>query len=651
MSPPDPADMERFRLAAIVESADDAIVSKDLSGVIQSWNAGAERLFGYTAAEAIGQPVTMLIPPGRGDEGPMILARIAAGERVEHYETVRRRKDGTLIDVSLSISPIKDERGRVIGASKIARDIADRKQADEMAAYFTAIVSSSADAIVGKTLDGIIRSWNVAAQNLFGYRPDEVIGRSITIIIPPERLHEEDEVLRRIRRGERVEHFDTVRIRKDGSEVEVSLTISPVRNARGDIIGASKIARDITQRKHDEKERGILLAREQEARAEAEAANRAKDEFLATLSHELRTPLNAILGWGHVLNRGRSDPAIVERALETIMRSARQQAQLVEDLLDLSSIISGRFRLNPRPVDLVAVLTAALESVRPAVQAKRLRIETWFDPSVGAVAGDPGRLEQIFWNLLSNAVKFTPNGGTIRLRLEAMPSRAVVTVSDTGIGIAPGILPLIFERFRQGDSSITRAHGGLGLGLAIVRQLVELHGGSVEAASPGEGLGATFKVSLPILAVRGFERPDPGGRSEPLARCDGISVLVVDDDPDGRELIALLLRDSGAEVTVAGSATEALRALDRARPAVLISDLAMPEVDGYELIRRVRSAPGGGSIAALALTAHASAEARAKAFMAGFDTYVAKPVDPGELIAAVVRLGRRALTPPPAQTA
>jgi PAS domain S-box-containing protein len=647
----EPADIERFHLAAIVDSADDAIISKDLRGIIRSWNAGAERLFGYTAAEAVGQPVTMLFPPGREDEEPRILARVARGERVEHYETIRRRKDGTLIEVSLSISPIKDHSGRVVGASKIARDLGERRHADETAAYLAAIVSSSTDAIVGKTLDGIIRSWNGAAERLFGYSADEAIGRPITILIPAARLAEEEEVLERIRRGDPVEHYETVRVRKDGSEVEVSLTISPVRNAAGVVIGASKIARDITQRKQDEKERASLLAREQEARAEAEAANRAKDEFLATLSHELRTPLNAILGWGHVLNRGRSDPQIVDRALETIMRSARQQAQLVEDLLDLSSIISGRFRLNPRPVDLVAVLTAALESVRPAVHAKRIRIETQFDPSVGAVAGDPGRLEQVFWNLLSNAVKFTPSGGTIRVQLEAEPSRATVTVSDTGIGIAPGVLPVIFERFRQGDSSITRAHGGLGLGLAIVRQLVELHGGTVEAASPGEGRGSTFKVSLPILAVRAFERAGGGPRPEALPRCDGIRVLVVDDDPDGRELIALLLRDAGAGVTVAASATEALRALGSARPDVLISDLAMPEIDGYELIRRVRSSAGGAGIGALALTAHASAEARATAFMAGFDTYVSKPVDPGELVAAVVRLGRRGMLSPSSETA
>src|SRR5262249_29728963 len=322
-----------------------------------------------------------------------------------------------------------------------------------------------------------------------------------------------------------------------------------------------KIARDIGDAKRVEKERVELLAREQQARAEADAANRSKDEFLATLSHELRTPLNAILGWVQVLGAGRHDPSVVERALDTIKRKAMQQAHLIEDLLDISSIISGRFRLNSRPVDLVAVIAAALESIRPASEAKGLRLETQFDPSVGAVSGDPDRLQQVFWNLASNAVKFTPRGGVLRVSLERARSRATVKVTDSGIGIAPGVLPSIFERFRQGDSSITRAHGGLGLGLAIVRQLVELHGGTVEAASPGEGLGSTFTVSLPILSVRAPEVRVVGGPPVPLPRCDGIAVLVVDDDADSRELITTFLRQCGAEATAVASAAEGLPAV------------------------------------------------------------------------------------------
>jgi PAS domain S-box-containing protein len=642
MSRPSPVDPARFHLAAIVESSDDAIVSKDLDGIIQSWNTGAERLFGYRAAEVIGRSISILVPADRPDEEPGILARIRRGERVEHYETVRVRKDGGSIDVSITVSPIWDEAGRIIGASKIARGIGGRKKADEAAAHLAAIVSSSDDAIVGKTLDGNIVSWNTGAERLFGYRADEVIGRSITVLIPADRLHEETEILSRIRRGERVEHFQSLRVRKDGSPVDVSLTISPVRDAGGTIIGASKIARDISSRRREEKEREELLTREQQARAEAESANRAKDDFLATLSHELRTPLNAILGWTHVLDRTRHDPRMVERAIETITRNARQQALLIDDLLDLTRIMGGRLRLNTRPVDLVAILAAALETARPAADAKQIVLRTEFDPTVGTVNGDPERLQQVFWNLLSNAVKFTPRLGRVEVRLERTRSRAVVKVVDNGIGIRSDVMPFIFDRFRQADSSIARAHGGLGLGLAIVRQLVELHGGTVEATSPGEGQGSTFTVSLPVAPLREPQRGDWATAAGDLARCDGIYTLLVDDEVDGRELMTILLERCGGEVTAVESAAEALAAIGRRRPDVLVSDLAMPGVDGYELIRRVRALPGGASIPAIALTAHASADARVQAFRAGFDTYVAKPVDPAEFVAAVSRLARRA---------
>jgi signal transduction histidine kinase/CheY-like chemotaxis protein len=438
-----------------------------------------------------------------------------------------------------------------------------------------------------------------------------------------------------------LEHYETVRLRKDGTEIQVSLTVSPVKDVDGRIIGASKIARDITEWKRVEKEREQLLAREQQARAEAEAATRAKDEFLATLSHELRTPLNAIVGWARVLETGRQAPHLLERAVETIMRNAKHQAQLIEDLLDISSIVSGRLRLNSRPVDLVAVIAAALETIRPASDAKQVRIERHFDPAVGAVLGDPDRLQQVFWNLLSNAVKFTPKEGRIEVRLERLSSQALVKVIDSGIGIRADVLPFIFERFRQADGSMTRAHGGLGLGLAIVRQLVELHGGTVEVTSPGEGQGATFTVCLPLMPLRA-PAAGPGPTRHPdTVRCDGIGVLIVDDEVDGRELLALFLRQCGAQVTAVGSAREALAEIQRVTPGVLISDLAMPGVDGYELIRRVRALPGGARIPAVALTGHAGAGARADAFLAGFDTYVAKPVDPAELAAVVIRLGRR----------
>jgi PAS domain S-box-containing protein len=490
------------QMAAIVESSDDAIISKDLNGIIVSWNEGAERLFGYAAAEVTGRPVTILIPPGRADEEPYILERIRRGERVDHYETVRQRKDGSDIDISLTVSPVRDKNGKVIGASKIARDITERKRAEEAIARMAAIVASSDDAIISKNLNGIIVSWNEGAERLFGYAAAEVIGKPITILIPPDRADEEPYILQQIRRGERVDHYETVRWRKDGSEIDISLTVSPVRDKNGKVIGASKIARDITERKRAEAEREELLRRESEARAEAEKADRLKEEFLATASHELRSPLNAILGWAGMLSENRLDEKKTARAFEVIYRNAIAQNQLIGDLLDVSRIITGKLRLDVNMVELIPVINAAMDVVRPAAEAKGVRLSSALDPAAGLAAVDPDRLQQIVWNLLSNAVKFTPKGEEVAVRLEREATRIVIIVSDTGVGIEPEFLPFVFDRFRQREGDTKRAHGGLGLGLAIVRHLVELHGGTVNAASPGKGRGATFTVTLPLTPRR-----------------------------------------------------------------------------------------------------------------------------------------------------
>jgi PAS domain S-box-containing protein len=516
----------------------------------------------------------------------------------------------------------------------------DLREAEVARSLLAALVDSADDVIVSKSLDGVITSWNRSAEQVFGWTAEEAIGQHITLIIPKDRHSEEGEVLARIRRGERVSHFETVRVGKGGQLVEVSITVSPIRDRSGRIIGASKIARDISERKRFEEEREHLLAREREARAEAEAANRAKDDFLATLSHELRTPLNSILGWARILGTARHDTETVDRALASIIRNAKQQARLIEDLLDLSSILSGKLRLNARPVDLVAVLAAALETIRPTADAKNVTIRTHFDPLVGAVRGDPERLQQIFWNLLSNAVKFTGSQGHVDVTLERVRSRAVVRVTDNGIGIRPEVLPVIFERFRQADSSITRAHGGLGLGLAIVKQLVELHRGTVDAASAGEGEGSTFTVFLPVAPLRGSQTEPADVPQSDIERCEGIHALLVDDETDGLGVLRVFLEQCGARVTAVESAAEGLAAIERVKPDILISDLAMPHMDGYELIRRVRALPEGQRVPAVALTAHASADARIMAFQAGFDTYVAKPVERAELIAVVARLTR-----------
>jgi PAS domain S-box-containing protein len=1112
-----------YWLTAIIDSADDAIISKTLEGIITSWNKGAQRIFGYTAEEVIGKPVTILIPPDHLDEEPTILARIRNGERIEHYETVRVRKDGTLVDISLTVSPIRTPEGRIIGASKIARDISDRrlaeaalgaqaevikqaydaiflrdstnaitlwnkgaertygytqeealgrsphellkteppvsleeiyeslrsegywegelkhtrkdaeqiivetrwatvlddrgkistileitrdvterKQSEEKLLQAAAIVENSDDAIISKDLNGIILSWNPGAERIYGYTAAETIGQSVTMLIPPDRPDEEPRILGHIRRGERVDHYETQRRRKDGRIIDVSLTVSPVKDTQGQIIGASKIARDITERKRAERESverarllslgvdvGVALTqrdslpemlhacaealvrhldaafarvwtlREEEqvlelrasaglythldgphsrvrvgeykigliaeeraphmtndvphdprvsdhewaeregmvafagyplivaerlvgvmalfarqplndatlqamssvadsialgierkraeeelreqadvietvnhvgqmiaaeldqhklvqavtdaateitgahfgsffynvlddkgasymlytlsgvprsafehfpmpratdlfgptfrgedtilitdvkkdprygnnspyygmpeghlpvtsylavpvisrsgevygglffghpeagvftermariveglaaqaavamdnarlfdaverARAEAETAaaekerlyrqaqesSRLKDEFLATVSHELRTPLTAILGWAHMLRSEQISKDSASKALETIERSARAQGQLIEDLLDVSRIITGKLRIDMRPLDPNSFIEAAIEAVRPAAEAKDVRVQKIMDTGSVTVTGDPVRLQQVVWNLLSNAIKFTPRGGRVQVRLERVNSHVEIAVSDTGAGVAPEFLPYVFDRFRQADQRTTRQHGGMGLGLSIVRHLVELHGGTVRAESAGLGEGSTFTVLLPVAPV--YQTETAGERVHPAARdtlpsyecaerLDGIRILVVDDEPDTRELLKAGLGQCGAEVSLTASASEALAAIELATPALIISDIGMPDVDGYELMKQIRSLPAdkGGKIPAIALTAYARTEDRLQALRAGYQMHVTKPVELAELVAVASSLVQR----------
>jgi CheY-like chemotaxis protein/two-component sensor histidine kinase len=375
-----------------------------------------------------------------------------------------------------------------------------------------------------------------------------------------------------------------------------------------------------------------------------------KDEFLATLSHELRSPLNAMLGWTRLLNSRKFDEATTARALQTIERSAKSQAQLVEDLLDVSRIIQGKLRLNTRPVELVSVIEAAIETVRPAAQAKEIGIQSVLDPAAGPVAGDSDRLQQVVWNLVSNAIKFTPKGGCVQVRLERVNSHVEITVTDTGQGIESEFVPYVFERFRQADSSSTRVYSGLGLGLAIVRHLVELHGGTVLAYSEGQGKGATFTVKLPLLSI--IVAAAPGEHSpctialsmafnNPPA-LKGVRVVIVDDEPDSRDLLVAALEQCEAKVFAFASASEALAAVSQLKPDVLVSDIGMPLEDGYSLIRKVRqlSAEQGGQIPAIALTAYARAEDRTRAIASGFQIHIAKPVEPTELATLVANLAR-----------
>jgi PAS domain S-box-containing protein len=513
--------------------------------------------------------------------------------------------------------------------------IKELERAELAQLYLAAIIESAEDAIISKTMESVVTSWNSSAERIFGYTADEMIGQSITKLIPPWHDDEEPQIIARLRGGERIEHYETQRIRKDGGIIDISLTVSPIFDLEGNIIGASKIARDISERKRTEERVRAALER-------AESANRAKDEFLATVSHELRTPLTAILGWVKMLLAGPTDAATSRKALEVIERNVRTQTKLIEDLLDVSRIISGKLRIEVKPIDPAAVISAAVDVIKPAAEAKHIRIQTILDSSVGLVSGDFERLQQVIWNLLSNAVKFTPNAGSIRVALARGRSQIEISVADTGIGLSKDFLPYVFNRFSQADSSITRAHGGLGMGLAIAKSLVELHGGTISVNSPGEGQGSIFTIQLPISAVSQRQRLESGfdatfRRLQDLA---GVKILVVDDEADACEMLHHLFRLSGAEVQVATSAEEALKACFAFNPDVLVSDIGMPNVDGYELLRRIRRS-GNKKLPAVALTALTRIEDRVKALAAGFQMHVAKPVEPAELLAVVSTLAGR----------
>jgi signal transduction histidine kinase/ActR/RegA family two-component response regulator len=428
--------------------------------------------------------------------------------------------------------------------------------------------------------------------------------------------------------------------------------VTPLHDASGVHIGFAKITRDLTDRRQSE-ETNLRLAREQAAREaaqqlaqRAEEANRIKDEFLATVSHELRTPLNAIVGWAAIL-RQQSLDASVSKAVEVIDRNARAQAKIIDDILDVSRIVTGKLKIEPEAVDLVAVTRAAIEVVLPTAAVKQIRIQFDAQEPSAWLIGDADRLQQVVWNLLSNAVKFTTSGGSIQVRVARGGSSVSLNVTDTGQGIEPDFLPFVFERFKQADASTTRRIGGLGLGLALVRHLVELHGGMVTAHSPGLGLGSTFAITLPIRAVIGVKADAEQGAQAASAPApsqrtvlQGVRILVVDDDEDARELLTTVLTRAGASVESAGSAAQGYAALVQSKPHVLVSDIGMADEDGYSFLRRVRALPAadGGKIPALALIAYNRNEDRNQALAAGFTTHLGKPVNPNELLAAVARL-------------
>ena len=527
---------------------------------------------------------------------------------------------------------------------------AQRDRRRETASHVRAVLDTALDAVISMDATGRVTFWNPRAEQIFGWSRDEAVGRPVAdLIIPPGmRAAHEAGLARYLRTGDGKllnRRIEMSAMRKDGSAVPVELALVAVKE--GDYHTFSAFLRDITERKRAEAERDRLLVVAEKARTDAEAASRAKDEFLATLSHELRTPLTSIVGWVYLLRSGRLDAAGVARGLETIDRNAMLQAQLVSDILDMSRIISARFRLNVRPVELAPVVAAAIDSLVPAAAAKGIRLQPILDPSVGVVLGDVDRLQQVVFNLLSNAIKFTPQGGRVQVRLARADGHVEIMVEDTGPGIRPEVLPHVFELFRQGDSSNTRAHGGLGLGLAVVRQLVELHGGTVNATSAGERSGgAVFTIRLPMAREEaGSGPPVAATPTSPRAgpRIDGLRVLVADRGNDVREVVAGILGQAGAEVLTASSARETLDTVTRERPDVLVLDLDLGDESGSALMTRIRALPAdaGGRTPAAALSAMARTEDRVQSLLAGFQIHLSKPIHPTELVAVVASLGGR----------
>ncbi|HLM57002.1 MAG TPA: PAS domain S-box protein [Pyrinomonadaceae bacterium] len=658
------------RLAAIVESSEDAVIGKTLDGTITSWNAAAARLYGYTAEEAVGRHISLIIPEERASELDDILRRIAGGEGTENLETERVRKDGTRHHVSVTISPVRDAAGRITGASSIAHDISGRKRAEEERAGLTRLIEGERRRLrdLVASVPGVVwEAWGVPdvksqridfvsdyVETMLGYTVNEWLSTPnfwLGIVHPEdrERAAREAHAIYESRIGGTSE-FRWVG--RDGRVVHVEARSTVILDERGESVGMRGVTMDISARKLAE---AGLRASEERYRELAEAnaklyaraqeVNRAKDEFLAVLSHELRTPLTPILGWTHMIRSGRLPEPEAQKGVAVIEKNSQALSRLINDLLDMSSILSGKMKIERAPVELNAVLREAAETVRPEADRRRVALEVetgGLSPVV--VAGDRTRLVQVFWNLLNNAVKFSQEGGSVRVRLSGDPQGARVEVEDDGDGIDPDFLPHVFERFRQADMRTTRIHGGLGIGLALVKSYVEAHGGRVSAASDGEGRGSRFVVTLPAGADgdgRRAESQEPAA-ARPEERAVGVCrVLLIEDSRDTLDMLRVVFAARGYAATACGTPEDALSVAESGHFDIIVSDIGLPRVDGYELLGRLRALPHLAGVPAVALTGYAAPKDAEAAFAAGFDAHVPKPVDPTALGGQIEQLLKR----------
>ncbi|MBE9155833.1 PAS domain S-box protein [Nodosilinea sp. LEGE 06152] len=595
----------------------------------------ASALYGKRIEEVVGEEAYARVRP--------YVEQVLAGQQVTFERSVEF-KNGYVRYLTATYVPRFNDQGRVEGFVALITDLSDRKQAEialsQSEERYRYLAESIPQLVWTASAEGVIVDANQRWLTFTGLSLDQVRTEGWQTVIHPDDVP----ILAQnwaIAQQQGINYQAEGRMRRaDGVYCWHLHQAVPMKDADGQVIKWFGTATDIEDQKQLEHQRSQLLLQEQAARAAAEAASRTKDEFLAVVSHELRSPLNPILGWATLLQSGTLSEAKTKQALAVIERNAKLQTELIDDLLDVSRMLRGKLEINATTVNLAATIHAAVETVRLAAEAKSIRIDLHLNDTIGLVSGDATRLQQVVWNLLSNAVKFTPAGGQIVVRLARnAANQAEITVTDTGKGIAPDFLPLIFDYFRQADSATTRQFGGLGLGLAIVRHLVELHGGTIRADSAGEGLGATFTVTLPALA----SQPDAdlsAGLEEPVLNLRGTRVLVVDDDADTRNFIVFLLEQAGATVSSAASANAAFDTFKQVQPQVVISDIGMPEMDGYMLMRQIRSLPAeqGGQIPAIALTAYARESDQAQALAAGFQRHIPKPVQPAALVQALVGL-------------
>ena len=625
---------------AVEEIRDFAIFMVDTDGIIVNWNVGAQQILGYTEAEIVGKDGSKIFTvEDRAKDIPAKELATAATLGRADDERWHVRRDGSRFWASGIVTPVRDQAGKLIGFSKVMRDMTERNKLTEERDRFFAL---SVDMLCIVHLDGRFQRVNPAFQEVLGFSEEELLAMNIFQLLHPDDRGETIREYQRLITGEPVPFMENRLRTKYETYKWVAWSYFPVPED-GLAFG---VGRDMTEARQIHE---ILRLRAKEL----EDANRVKDEFLATMSHELRTPLTSILGWSRLLDSNQLSEKEKERAIQVIQRNAEAQSRLIEDLLDVSRIITGKLKIELQPVSFASITDSVLNSLAPAADSKQLQLAAEIDPTAAPILGDPARLQQIITNLLSNAIKFTPNGGKIDVHLERRDSRVRLEIKDTGVGIPAEHLPHIFERFKQVDSSNVRAHGGLGLGLAIVDYLVRQQAGTVSAESNGLGKGATFIVEFPLtssevssnmaaaesLADR-MSAVSENAESSTDEKLKHLRILVVEDDPDTQELLKTVLEQHGAEVVAAESAVSGLSQIGDTKPDVIISDIAMAGENGYEFIRKVRSLPqeAGGHIPAVALTAYASVADRRRALLAGFQTHLAKPVEPDDLLAVILSL-------------